>query len=169
MTYFVSREDGARIEGLTKEQIYELINGTTGKIPEGVDEAFITKLKEVNKGGNVSIWIGTNNEYNALEVKDDNTLYVIVDDSYYSDVEERFNAVESRLDAIDERLNDINADYDSFEAEIDEKISKAETELDNKVREGINTITQSGNAVKSEVDETLADIQAEIDYLNSVL
>lgn len=127
MTSYVIREDGVKIEGLTKEQIYELINGTTGEVPEGVDEAFITKLKELNKGGNASIWIGTNTEYNMLETKDQNTLYVITDDTYYEDTAEHLEALDSRMDAVEEGFtnfqNGMNNQFNSFKEEINNEVN----------------------------------------------
>ena len=100
MIYHVIREDGVKVEGLTKEQVYELINGTTGEIPKGVDEAFITKLKELNEGGNVSFWVGTNAEYNAIEAKDDNTVYVVIDDTFFEDLDDAMAGIEARIDTL---------------------------------------------------------------------
>lgn len=124
MTYHVIREDGAKVEGLTKEQIYELINGTTGEIPEGVDEAFITKLKELNEGGNVSIWVGTNAEYNAIEVKNENTLYVIVDDTFYEDTSDAITDIKNRNEAMNSRLSQMNEEMEALKASFDAQMAE---------------------------------------------
>lgn len=107
MTYYVIREDGVRTESLTKEQIYELVAGTSGEIPSGLDEAFITKLKELNKGNASSIWIGTSAEYNAIEEKNDNVLYVLLDDTFYSDLEAWQANIVERIEAIEKKLADL--------------------------------------------------------------
>lgn len=128
MTFYVTREDGVKIEGLTKEQIYELINGTTGEVPEGVDEAFITKLKEVNKGENSSVWIGTNAEYNAIQTKDDNTLYVITDDTYYEDVQNSLNELDDRMGTVEQGFVDykgtMNNEFSVFEEGIQDQLDE---------------------------------------------
>ena len=173
MTYFVSREDGARIEGLTKEQIYELINGTTGKIPEGVDEAFITKLKEVNKGGNVSIWIGTNNEYNALKVKDDNTLYVIVDDSYYEDVDDRLTTLENRMSAVEEGFinyqNNMNSQFETYKNSMNSQFETFKEEINdevNSIKSGYITQIDNLNGEISSLNGQIDNLNGEISSLN---
>lgn len=117
MTYSVIREDGVRVEGLTKEQVYELIQGTTGKVPAGVDEGFITKLKEQRAQADVSIWVGSNAEYNALETKDDNVLYVVTDDPFFQELDERMKAIEDSIATIDPTLRTM---MDQKTAEIDE-------------------------------------------------
>lgn len=117
MTYSVIREDGVRVEGLTKEQVYELIQGTTGKVPAGVDEGFITKLKEQRAQADVSIWVGSNAEYNALETKDDNVLYVVTDDPFFQELDERMKVIEDSIATIDPTLRTM---MDQKTAEIDE-------------------------------------------------
>lgn len=117
MTYSVIREDGVRVEGLTKEQVYELIQGTTGKVPAGVDEGFITKLKEQRAQADVSIWVGSNAEYNALETKDDNVLYVVTDDPFFQELDERMKVIEDSIATIDSTLRTM---MDQKTAEIDE-------------------------------------------------
>ena len=117
MTYSVIREDGVRVEGLTKEQVYELIQGTTGKVPAGVNEGFITKLREQRAQADVSIWVGSNAEYNALETKDDNVLYVVTDDPFFQEFDERMKVIEDSIATIDSTLKTM---MDQKTAEIDE-------------------------------------------------
>lgn len=127
MTFYVVQKDGVKVEGLTKEQIYELISGTTGKTPQGVDEAFITKLKELNKNGNVSIWVGSSAEYNAIEVKDQNTLYVITDDTFYEDVQSTLDdlavAVNSVGSDCQQKMNDYLSDVNEWMAYVEGELN----------------------------------------------
>lgn len=133
MTYYVTREDGVKTEGLTKEQIYELINGTTGEIPEGVDEAFITKLREINKSDNISLWVGSNAEYNDIEVKDTNTVYIVTNDTFYTDLEDRINSVENRMSAVEQGNvsfeNEVTEAFNSFEDVVNERLEYVESML----------------------------------------
>lgn len=78
--YYVICDDNCRFPGMTKEQIIAAISSATGSLPSGIDDAFITKLKEMNKNKSVKIWIGTQAEYNALDPKPSNTLCIITDE-----------------------------------------------------------------------------------------
>lgn len=131
MTYNVIREDGVRAESLTKEQIYELIAGTTSEVPQGVDEAFITKLKELNKGNASSIWVGTNAEYNALAEKSENVLYVIIDDTFYSDLENWQQDIEDRFNILNDSQTALRNEVDLFENTITEEVNSIRDNLYN--------------------------------------
>ena len=129
MTYYVTREDGVKTEGLTKEQIYELINGTTGEIPEGVDEAFITKLREINKSGNISLWVGSNAEYNDIEVKDTNTVYIVTNDTFYTDLETQIDDLNTRVSSYEVAFTEAKNKADADFKEIDEFIEYVYSKL----------------------------------------
>lgn len=75
--YYVVSDDDCRFEALSREQIIAAIAEATGNTPTGVDDAFITKIKEQNKNGNLMFWVGTEAQYNALATKDTNTLYIV--------------------------------------------------------------------------------------------
>ena len=64
--FYVICDDDCRIEGMSKEQIFAAIAEVTGKTPTEIDAAFITKIKERNTGKEVSLWIGTEAEFNAI-------------------------------------------------------------------------------------------------------
>ena len=76
-TYYVLCADDCKHEGMTKEQIVAAIAEATGSTPTGVDDAFITKIKEQNANAAMKIWVGTRAQYNALTEKDADTLYFI--------------------------------------------------------------------------------------------
>lgn len=80
--YYVISEDNCRFPSLTREQIYEAITEATGNVPQNVDDAFITRLKEQNSQKPLKIWVGTQAEFNALEEKDLDTLYYYDDNDY---------------------------------------------------------------------------------------
>lgn len=141
MNYHVIREDGVKVEGLTKEQIYELINGTTGEIPEGIDEAFITKLKEINKGENTSVWIGTNAEYNAIEEKDENVLYVVTDDS-----------IEQFIDDVNVEIATLNDNITSHKVEVGNELAIMNDEI-NKINEILSIKSKSYNFTSNSANQ----------------
>lgn len=86
-------------ETMTREQIVTAIQNmaATGS-PGNVDDAFITKIKELNKEGQLRFWVGTMAEYNALEKKEDDVLYIFSDDPTVQDIEDAINAIEARVD-----------------------------------------------------------------------
>lgn len=67
-TYYCFCEDNCKFETMTKEQIIAAIAEATGNVPEDVDDAFITKIKESNHNANLSFWKGTEAEFSALGV-----------------------------------------------------------------------------------------------------
>ena len=86
--YYVLSENNCKFEGLTKEQIFAAIQQAvdSGKIKD-VDTGFITKIKEQNKNAGLMFWVGNQAEYNALESKKNNCLYVITDDRKNESIE----------------------------------------------------------------------------------
>lgn len=86
---------------MTKEQIIAAIMQavSTGVIKD-VDAGFITKIQEMNENKSIKLWIGTMAQFNALENKDENTLYIFSDDPTISEIGAKF-------DEIDETINNI--------------------------------------------------------------
>lgn len=75
--YYVFCDNDCKYEGMTKEQIIAAIAEATGAIPTDIDSAFITKIKEKNNNSALSFWLGTESEFNALNVDADKyRLYV---------------------------------------------------------------------------------------------
>lgn len=75
--YYVICEDNCKFESMTKEQIIAAIEEATGNVPTGYDEAFITKIKEQNSQSTIKLWIGTKAQYNNIQTKALDTIYVI--------------------------------------------------------------------------------------------
>jgi hypothetical protein len=78
---------------MTKEQILAAIAQAveTGSVGN-CDTGFITKVKEQNSGGSVTFWVGTQAQYNALEEKASNCMYIITDDTTTADMKAAFAA-----------------------------------------------------------------------------
>lgn len=95
--YYVICEYNCKFESMTKEQIIAAIEEATGNVPTHIDDAFITKLKEINKNGAVKFWVGTRAEYNALQTKRTDTLYMITDDDIIASLTARIEALEAAI------------------------------------------------------------------------
>ena len=103
--YYVICEDGCRFEAMTKEQILEAIAEATGNTPTGIDNAFITKIKELNTGGNLSFWVGTSAQYNAIEERDPSVIYILNDESTLGDLSALVADMKTTLDNHSLQLN----------------------------------------------------------------
>ena len=101
VTYYVFRADNCRFEGMTKEQILTAITQAveTGTI-QNVDTGFVTKIKEQNSGSAVTLWVGTQAQYNALGTKEPNCLYIVTDDDTISTIQNAILALQNGYDGI---------------------------------------------------------------------
>lgn len=84
--YYVLCGDNCKFEGMTKEQILAAIAEATGATVTEIDNAFISKIKEINKGATVQIWLGTTAEYNAIQEKRSDVFYIKTDDAALADL-----------------------------------------------------------------------------------
>ena len=103
ITYYVFRADNCRFEGMTKEQILAAITQAveTGTI-QNVDTGFVTKIKEQNSGSAVTLWVGTQAQYNALGTKEPNCLYIVTDDDTISTMQNWLNGMKDDIQNIEE-------------------------------------------------------------------
>lgn len=99
--YCLSQND-CRYETLDKESILAAIAEATGTIPSGVDidSGFITKIQEQNKNVQLKFWRGSQAEYNALEEKDNNTHYIVIDDTFRDDTNNSISTLSNNLQLI---------------------------------------------------------------------
>ena len=102
-TYYVIGADNCRFEGMTKEQILAAITQAveTGTI-QNVDTGFVTKIKEQNSGSAVTLWVGTQAQYNALGTKEPNCLYIVTDDDTISTMQNWLNGMKDDIQNIEE-------------------------------------------------------------------
>ena len=56
-----------------------------------------SKIKEINEGGYVTFWVGTQAQYDALETIDSFCLYIITDDATKDDIENKILALQEEL------------------------------------------------------------------------
>ena len=86
-TYYCFCDANCKAETMTKEQILAAIAQAveTGSVGD-CDTGFITKVKETNAGGYVTFWVGTRAQYNALQDKAVNCIYIMTDDTTDEDM-----------------------------------------------------------------------------------
>ncbi len=91
--YYCTCDSNCKFETMTKEQILAAIAQAveTGSVGD-CDTGFITKVKEQNAGGSVTFWVGTQAQYNALDNKATNCMYIITDDTTTADTRAAFEA-----------------------------------------------------------------------------
>lgn len=85
--YYCLCESNCKFETMTKEQILAAIAQAieTGSVGD-VDTGFVTKLKDMNYGTALTVWIGTRAQYNAVTERAKNCLYIITDDTTSEDM-----------------------------------------------------------------------------------
>ncbi len=95
--YYCYCDSNCKYETMTKEQILAAIaQAAAGGLSFDTEAAIISKVKEMNAGGFVTFWVGTQAQYNALGEIDKNCVYVITDNTWHKDVEALFrNHVDS--------------------------------------------------------------------------
>lgn len=100
---------------MTREQILTAITqavneGTIGDI----DAGFVTKIQEMNNQGVVKLWVGTSSEFTAIAAKDENTLYLLTDDTTVDDIEQAFKNIEEGISPVGnaQKINGIELKYD---------------------------------------------------------
>lgn len=96
--YYAFDNADNKAETMTKEQILAAImeavnNGTIGDINAG----FVSKILEMNKNGNLKLWVGTMAEFNAIETKDPDTLYLFTDDQTIGDIESEIESLKKAI------------------------------------------------------------------------
>lgn len=87
------------VETMSKEDIIAAIQtAANGGSLEGFSNtAVISKIKEINKSGEFSIWVGTSAEYNKLDTKKSNVLYILSDDPLAADMPNRIQVLSEVL------------------------------------------------------------------------
>ena len=90
---------------MTKEQILTAIINAVNKGEIGnIDAGFVTKIQEMNDLQALRIWVGTMAEFQALEEKDTETLYLFTDDPTVNEIEQKLTELEQELDLLTQRV-----------------------------------------------------------------
>ena len=110
---------------LTEEQIITLVTNIvdTGEVGD-IDTGFVTRLKEQNRGKQLEFWVGTQAEYDQIELAQANTFYIITDDNFKEETE-------AAIAALNQRIDDISyTDVDEEIADLQTRVTNAESDID---------------------------------------
>lgn len=102
--YYVLCDSNCKFPSMTSEQILAAIAEATGNTPTNVDDAFVTKIREMNASQNLRFWIGTSAEFNALTERDGNTLYILTDDSTLESIDALISDFDGRIEVNSENV-----------------------------------------------------------------
>jgi hypothetical protein len=103
--YYVICDDGCKFPAMTKEQIYALLDETisSGHLPTDYQSSgFVTQIKEKNKNTDLSFWVGTQAEYNALVEKPQDTFCIISDDTSRDEIVTRIEELMKKVNKLDQ-------------------------------------------------------------------
>jgi hypothetical protein len=81
--YYCFCSSNCKYETMTKEQILSAITqAASGESVIDPDASYISRIRETNTGANITFWVGTQAQYNALQGNtEQNCLYIITDDT----------------------------------------------------------------------------------------
>lgn len=116
--YWVLCDDGCKFPAMTAEQVLAAIAEATGNTATDIDDAFITKVREMNAGENLKFWVGTTAQFNALETKEGNTLYILSDDDTADSIEESIESLRGELDGIADNISAFREDFSDYKSGI---------------------------------------------------
>lgn len=108
MAHYIHDEKNNRIEGMSKEEIYALLDAAIqqGQLPSvDADTAFVTMFKSIVDGKTYKMGFCTQAQYNELEAQGllvADAFYIITDDKTYDDIETYLE----NLTAEDDQLKD---------------------------------------------------------------
>ena len=106
--YYVLADGNNLYESMTKEQILSaIVQAVESHTISDVDTGFITTLKEQNSGDAFKIWLGTTAEYNAIQQKERNCLYILSDDTELEDLENEILRLGAAVETISALKNQI--------------------------------------------------------------
>lgn len=120
--YYCLCDSNCKFETMTKEQILSAIAQAveTGSVGD-CDAGFISKVKEKNGGNYVSLWVGTQAQYNSIATPEQNCLYIITDDTKG---DELINTVSAEMERAIETANNAVITANECASDMANKISK---------------------------------------------
>ena len=99
--YYVIGYGNNLIESMTKEQILAAITQAVEEHTiSDVDTGFVTTLKEQNANTGLKFWVGTTAQYNALQDKDPQCVYILTDDAELEDLEQEIARLSEQVELI---------------------------------------------------------------------
>lgn len=97
-------------EAMTKQEVITaIVNAVQGGTVGNIDTGFVTTIKELNRGQGLMFWVGTTAEYEAIQNKQENVLYIKTDDTSVQDIEANFNTLSGRISGLDALVGSVSA------------------------------------------------------------
>lgn len=111
---------------LTQEEIITIVtqiveSGSVGDI----DTGFVSTFKETNHGQGLKFWIGTTAEYEAITTYDNNTFYILTDDTTREDILAEAEATAKEY--TDDKIAGLN--YEEEIAQLNTDVTQLNTHL----------------------------------------
>lgn len=102
--YYCLCDANCRFETMNKEQILAAIaQAAEHGLVFDTEAAFITKVKEGNAGSNLTFWLGTEAQYNAIVTqgkKDANCFYILTDGGSPAELLQKIQELNGRISAL---------------------------------------------------------------------
>lgn len=117
---------------------------TGGGLVFDKDAAFITKVKEKNAGGMVTFWVGTTQQYNALQEIDPYCVYIKTDDKTISIIHQAIEDAYNHADDAMTVAQDANEKSASAQSRAQSAIEKAESAWNH----AHSAVTDAGEALE---------------------
>lgn len=87
-------EGAPRGEGIPvppASDVYQQLLAAYGDLTARDGRAAVIRVKDSNGGKDVTFWVGTQEQYDAIEAKDMNCVYIVTDDTQFDDLVKRVN------------------------------------------------------------------------------
>lgn len=72
-----------------------------------VSGGYVEALKELNAGGKFSFWVGTQAEFDAVAVRQENCLYIITDDNAYVALEQQLAEANAKIAEANAKIEEL--------------------------------------------------------------
>jgi hypothetical protein len=141
------------VETMSKEDIIAAIQTAAegGNLEGFSNTACITKIKEINKNGELRIWVGTTAEYNAIASKRENVLYLISDEDARTEYLTAVNLMREELNRYSELTVNQAEAVKAYEAAVKEYTAAAAE---------YKTAAENASGRMQEIETNLAESKA---------
>lgn len=118
MTYYVIREDGAKIETLDK-------TGVEAVMADSSDNAkTVSSLEELNRRGDFKAWLGSSQEYEEAD-KEKGVLYVVGNEGFYDELDAKVTMLETEKETM---TYELSTELEAWQDDVADELSTVETE-----------------------------------------
>lgn len=141
------------------ELIITFSNGTEtnlgvikGEKGEKGEQADLTKIKEKNEGKHISVWSGSTEKFEKLENTEENTFYLLEDDTTLDEIDEALTYAETKISEFDATVKGLEVRTKALEditPVVEDEISALEnkttslTDEVNKIKNGDTTVPKA--------------------------